>query len=144
MKKSEKPHSVYETCGFSIPVDFCIEFWNGTFSLVVECTEKIFLTASARIFQWCKPGMRSCFLSKVIQVFLGPTQLRPTLAVVALQLWLNFRFCCWYCFKLQLRSSYCLQFKFPENKAFTGRILRDEADKTRYCEKLKLTGGLDL
>ncbi len=55
---------------FSIPIDFCIEFWNSTFSPVLEFTEGIFLTASARAFQWCKPRMRSCFRSKVIQVFL--------------------------------------------------------------------------
>ncbi len=56
---------------FSIPIDFCIEFWNSTFSPVLEFTEGIFLTASARAFQWCKPRMRSCFRSKVIQVFLA-------------------------------------------------------------------------
>ncbi len=52
---------------FSITINFCIEFWNGTFSPVVEYTEEIFLTASARVFRWCKP----CFLSKVSQVFLA-------------------------------------------------------------------------
>ncbi len=56
---------------FSIPIDFCIEFWNNIFSLVLEYTKEIFLTASARAFQWCKPRMRSCFRSKVIQVFLA-------------------------------------------------------------------------
>ncbi len=56
---------------FSTPIDFCIEFWNSTFSPVLEFTEGIFLTASARAFQWCKPRMRSCFRSKVIQVFLA-------------------------------------------------------------------------
>ncbi len=56
---------------FSIPIDFCIEFWNSTFSPVLEFTEGIFVTASARAFQWCKPRMRSCFRSKVIQVFLA-------------------------------------------------------------------------
>ncbi len=56
---------------FSIPIDFCIEFWNSTFSPVLEFTEGIFLIASARAFQWCKPRMRSCFRSKVIQVFLA-------------------------------------------------------------------------
>ncbi len=56
---------------FSIPIDFCIEFWNSTFSPVLEFTEGIFLTASARAFQWCKPRMRSCIRSKVIQVFLA-------------------------------------------------------------------------
>ncbi len=35
---------------FSIPIDFCIEFWNNTFSPVLEYTEVIFLTASARAF----------------------------------------------------------------------------------------------
>ncbi len=35
---------------FSIPIDVCIEFWNNTFSLVLEYTEEIFLTASARAF----------------------------------------------------------------------------------------------
>ncbi len=43
----------------SIPIDFCIEFWNSIFSPVLEYTEGIFLTASARAF------------SKVIQVFLA-------------------------------------------------------------------------
>ncbi len=56
---------------FSIPIDFCIEFWNSTFSPVLEFTEGIFLTALARAFQRCKPRMRSCFRSKVIQVFLA-------------------------------------------------------------------------
>ncbi len=56
---------------FSIPIDFCIEFWNRTFSPVLEYNEGIFLTASARAFQWCKPRMRSCFRSKVIQVLLA-------------------------------------------------------------------------
>ncbi len=58
---------------FSIPIDFFvrIEFWNSTFSPVLEFTEGIFLTASARAFQWCKPRMCSCFRSKVIQVFLA-------------------------------------------------------------------------
>ncbi len=56
---------------FSIPIDFCIEFWNSTFSPVLEFTEGIFLTASARAFQWCKPRMRSYFRSEVIQVFLA-------------------------------------------------------------------------
>ncbi len=68
---------------FSIPIDFCIEFWNSIFSLVLEYTEGIFLTASARAFQWCKPRMRSCFRSKVIQVFLGPTQLGHTIVRIA-------------------------------------------------------------
>ncbi len=35
---------------FSIPIDFCIEFWNSTFSSVLEYTEEIFLTALARAF----------------------------------------------------------------------------------------------
>ncbi len=35
---------------FSIPIDFCIEFWNSTFSPVLEYTEEIFLTASASAF----------------------------------------------------------------------------------------------
>ena len=56
---------------FSIPIDFCIEFWNSTFSPVLEYTEGIFLTISARAFQWWKPQMRSCFRYKVIQVFLA-------------------------------------------------------------------------
>ncbi len=56
---------------FSIPIDFCIEFGNSAFSPVLEFTEGIFLIASARAFQWCKPRMRSCFRSKVIQVFLA-------------------------------------------------------------------------
>ncbi len=56
---------------FSIPIDFCIEFWNSTFSPVLEFTKEIFLTASARASQWCKPRMRSCFRSEVIQVYLA-------------------------------------------------------------------------
>ncbi len=35
---------------FSIPIDFCIEFGNSTFSPVLEYIEEIFLTASARAF----------------------------------------------------------------------------------------------
>ncbi len=35
---------------FSIPIDFCIEFWNSTFPPVLEYTEEIFLTASPRAF----------------------------------------------------------------------------------------------
>ena len=35
---------------FSIPIDVCIEFWNSTFSPVLEYTEEIFLIASARAF----------------------------------------------------------------------------------------------
>ncbi len=54
-----------------IPIDFCIEFWNSIFSPVLEFTEGIFLTASARAFQYGKPRMRSWFCSKVIQVFLA-------------------------------------------------------------------------
>ncbi len=56
---------------FSIPIDFCIEFLNSTFSPVLEYTEIILLTASARAFQWCKHLMRNCFRFKVIQVFLA-------------------------------------------------------------------------
>ncbi len=67
----------------SIPIDFCIEFWNSTFSPVLEYTEVIILTASARAFQWCKPRMHSCFRSKVIQVFLAPTQLRHTIVALS-------------------------------------------------------------
>ncbi len=66
---------------FSIPIDFCMSFGIAFFSPVLEYTEGIFLTASAR-FQWCKPRMRSCFRSKVIQVFLGPTQLGHTIVSV--------------------------------------------------------------
>ncbi len=28
----------WESCVFSIPIDFCIEFWNSTFPLVFEFT----------------------------------------------------------------------------------------------------------
>ncbi len=35
---------------FFIPIDFCIEFWNSTFSPDLEFTEGIFLTTSARAF----------------------------------------------------------------------------------------------
>ncbi len=35
---------------FSIPIDFCIEFWNSTFSPFLEYTEEIFLAASMRAF----------------------------------------------------------------------------------------------
>ncbi len=34
-----------ETWIFFIPVDFCIEFWNSTFSSILEYTEEIFLIA---------------------------------------------------------------------------------------------------
>ncbi len=34
---------------FYIPIDFCIEFWNSTFSPVLEYTEEIFLTASVQL-----------------------------------------------------------------------------------------------
>ncbi len=55
---------------FSIPIDFCIEFWNSTFSPVLEFTEGIFLTASARAFQWCKPGMVAASVLKLFKFFL--------------------------------------------------------------------------
>ena len=66
----------YVCCCFSIPIDFCIEFWNSTFPPVLEFTEGIFLTTLARAFQWCKPHMRSCFHLKL---FLQPTQLGHTI-----------------------------------------------------------------
>ncbi len=70
-----EPHDKIRACVavgfFSIAIDFCIEFWNSTFPPVLEFTGGIFLTASVRAFQWCKPRMRSCFCSKVIQVFLA-------------------------------------------------------------------------
>ncbi len=42
-----------ESCGFS-PIDFCIVFWNSTFTPDLEFTEGIFLTASAlfKFFLW--------------------------------------------------------------------------------------------
>ncbi len=62
-----------ESCGFfSIPIDFCIEFWNSTFPPVLGFTEEgLFLTTSVQAFQWYKTRMRSCFRFKVIQVFLS-------------------------------------------------------------------------
>ena len=45
-----RAHEKGETVFFSIPIDFCIEFWNSTFPPVFAFTEGIFLTASARSF----------------------------------------------------------------------------------------------
>ncbi len=64
---------------FSIPIDFCIEFWNSTFSPVLEYTEGIFLTVSARAFQWCKPWMLAAFVLELFKFFLLPTQLGHTI-----------------------------------------------------------------
>ncbi len=60
---------------FSIPIDFCIEFWNSIFSPVLEYTDGIFLTALARAFQWCKPAS----VIKLFKFFLRPTQLGHTI-----------------------------------------------------------------
>ncbi len=54
---------------FSIPIDFCIEFWNSTFPQILEFTEVIFNHFGAS-FLIGKPWMRSCFRYKVVQVFL--------------------------------------------------------------------------
>ncbi len=67
---------------FSIPIDFCIEFWNSTFPSVLEYTKEIILTASERASNGAN-RMHSCFRSKVIQVFFWPTQLGHTV------LWLH-------------------------------------------------------
>ncbi len=35
---------------FSIPIDFCIEFWNSTFSPVLKYTEEIFFKHLGKSF----------------------------------------------------------------------------------------------
>ncbi len=55
---------------FFIPIDFCIEFWNSTFSPVLEYTREIFLTSSCKLSNGANP-VRSSFRSKAIQVFFG-------------------------------------------------------------------------
>ncbi len=42
---------------FSIPIDFCIEFWNSTFPPVLEFTKVIFLTVQHEIFNVAKPDV---------------------------------------------------------------------------------------
>ncbi len=77
MTKSGRVLSGKPVVFFFIPVDFCTEFWNSTFSPVLEYTEEIFLTASARAFDGANPGC-VCFCSKFIQVFFWPTQFGHT------------------------------------------------------------------
>ncbi len=43
-----------EAVVFSIPIDFCFEFWNNAFPSVLYFTEGIFVAALARAFQWCR------------------------------------------------------------------------------------------
>ncbi len=50
---------------FSIPIDFCIEFWNSIFSPVLEYTKEIFLTAGAN------PGCVAASVLKLFKFFLG-------------------------------------------------------------------------
>ncbi len=65
---------------FSIPIDFCIEFWNSIFSPVLEYTEGIFLTASARAFHGANPRCIAASVLKLFKFFLRPTQLGHTIA----------------------------------------------------------------
>ncbi len=43
-------------CFFSIPTDFCIEFWNSTFSPILEYTEEIFLIIWRKLSDGANPG----------------------------------------------------------------------------------------
>ncbi len=49
----------------SIPIDFCIEFWNSTFPPVMEFNKGTFLNFFTRYFHWCKSLMGNCFVTQV-------------------------------------------------------------------------------
>ncbi len=67
---------------FSIPIDFCIEFWNSTFSPVLEFTEGIFLTASHELSNGANPGCVAASVLKLFKFFLRPTQLGHTIVLM--------------------------------------------------------------
>ena len=56
-----------ESCGFTIPMDFCIEFRNSTFPPVLEFTEGIFELLLRDLSNGANPRC----VAKVIQVFLA-------------------------------------------------------------------------
>ncbi len=60
---------------FSIPIDFCIEFWTSTFSLDLKYTEEIFSPLRRELSIGADPGCVSYFGLKVIQVFFGQLNL---------------------------------------------------------------------
>ena len=47
---------------FSIPIDFCIEFWNSTFSPVLEYTEGIF-------FNFPMVQTMGCIAASILKLF---------------------------------------------------------------------------
>ncbi len=51
-----------ETCGFSIPINFCVEFWNSTFSPVLEYTEGIF-------FNFPMVQTMGCIAASILKLF---------------------------------------------------------------------------
>ncbi len=64
-----------------IPIDFSIEFWNCTFPQALKFLKGIFWTASARAFEWYKPGSVATSVQKLLTVFTAPTQLGLTIGV---------------------------------------------------------------
>ncbi len=75
----------------SIAIDFCIEFRNSTFPPVLEFTEEILLTASARAFSnGANPRCVAVSVLKLFKFFLRPTQLGYTIVVLLIIAFLNY------------------------------------------------------